>query len=44
MRANDYNTDLLTATKALGVNILDVKYDLIGGNPLNPTSLVSWQF
>jgi len=41
---NDYNTDLLTAIKAMGVKILRTQYDLIGGNPLNPTSLVYWRF
>jgi len=41
---NDYNTDLLSAIKGMGVNILKVQYDIFGSNPLNPTSLVYWRF
>lgn len=41
---NDYNTDLLSTLKAMGVKILKTQYDLLGANPLNPTSLVYWQF
>ena len=41
---NDYNTDLPTTLKHMGVTILKTIYDLVGGNPLNPTSLVYWQF
>jgi len=41
---NDYNTDLLSSLKAMGVQILKTQYDVIGRNPLNPTSLIYWQF
>ena len=41
---NDYNTDLLTTIKTMGVKILKTQYDLFGGNPLNPTSLIYWRF
>jgi hypothetical protein len=41
---NDYNTDLLTTLNDMGVQILRTEVDLIGANPLNPTSLVRWQF
>lgn len=43
-QANDYNTDLLTAVKESQANILATDYDLIGSNPLNPTSLLVWKF
>lgn len=41
---NDYNTDLISILKSMKVQILRVEEDLIGSNPLNPTSLVQWQF
>lgn len=41
---NDYCTDLLTNIRETGGNILNTRYDLIGGNPLNPTSMVYWRF
>ena len=41
---NDYNTDLISTIKAMGVQILKIQYDLIGGNPMNPLSLVYWRF
>jgi hypothetical protein len=41
---NDYNTDLLTTLKNMRVQILNTDTDLIGGNPLNPTSLIQWKF
>jgi len=41
---NDYNTDLLSVIKAMRVQILGTHYDLIGGNPMNPLSMVYWRF
>lgn len=41
---NDYNTDLLTTLNGMGVQILRTEEDLIGANPLHPTSLVQWRF
>ncbi len=41
---NDYNTDLLTTLNSMGAQILKTDVDLIGANPLNPTSLVQWKF
>jgi trans-aconitate methyltransferase len=42
---NDYNTDLLTTLTGMrAVQILKTEYDLIGANPLYPTSLVWWRF
>ena len=41
---NDYNTDLLTTLNSMRVRILRTEIDLIGANPLNPTSLVQWKF
>lgn len=41
---NDYNTDLLTTLNSMRVQILRTDIDLIGANPLNPTSLVQWKF
>jgi hypothetical protein len=41
---NDYNADLLTTLKNMRVQILKTDIDLIGGNPLNPTSLIQWKF
>jgi len=41
---NDYNKDLFTCLEGMGVKILKVEKDLFGPNPLNPTSLIVWQF
>ena len=43
---NNYNTDLLTTLNSMSVQskILRIDIDLIGANPLNPTSLVQWKF
>jgi len=41
---NDYNTDLLTTLNSMRVQIVRTDIDLIGANPLNPTSLVQWKF
>jgi len=41
---NDYNTDLLSVLKSMRVQILRKEVDIIGTNPLNPTSLVYWNF
>jgi len=41
---NDYNKDLFTCLKGMGANVLTVEKDIFGSNPLNPTSLVVWQF
>lgn len=41
---NDYNTDLLTTLNGMRVQIQRVDVDLFGVNPLNPTSLVQWEF
>ena len=43
-RLNDYNTDLLSALKAMDVEVLQTEYDLLGISPLNPTSLIRWKF
>jgi hypothetical protein len=39
---NDYNKDLFYSLK--DVNIIRIKSDILGSNPLNPTSLIQWQF
>lgn len=44
IRKNDYNTDLLNSLYLMGVEILQIDVDVIGQNPLNPTSLVKWKF
>ncbi|MFC1920720.1 hypothetical protein ACFLYQ_03235 [Chloroflexota bacterium] len=44
IRLNDYNTDLLSAVKDMGVDIMEVKHDIFGSNPLNPTSIICWRF
>jgi len=41
---NDYNRDLFTVIKEAGVKILKTEKDIFGHNPLNPTSLIAWQF
>ncbi|TRZ52389.1 MAG: class I SAM-dependent methyltransferase [Dehalococcoidia bacterium] len=41
---NDYNKDLFTCLEGMGVKMLKVEKDLFGPNPLNPTSLIVWQF
>jgi len=41
---NDYNTDLLSAITNAGGRITKSEADVIGVNPLNPTSLVEWEF
>jgi len=41
---NDYNTDLLTVLRSLNVQILKTEAEVIGGNPLNPTSIIQWKF
>jgi len=43
-RLNDYNTDLLGTLNRMNVKIIKTKYDLFGANPLNPTSLIYWEF
>lgn len=42
--ANDYNVDLLSAVKGKAKKkILTIDYDILGSNPLNPTSLLVWK-
>jgi hypothetical protein len=41
--ANNYNTDLLTAVKSVDGEILKTGYDILGSNPLNPTSKLIWK-
>jgi len=41
---NDYNTDLLTTLNSMKVNILEIDIDVLGTDPLVPTSLVRWRF
>ena len=41
---NDYNRDLFTCLKEMGIKIIRTENDLFGPNPLNPTSLIVWQF
>jgi hypothetical protein len=41
---NDYNIDLLTTLRSLKVQILKTEAEVFGGNPLNPTSIIQWQF
>lgn len=42
---NDYNTDLMAELEAgAGIRISDVERDVMGINPLNPTSFVAWEF
>jgi hypothetical protein len=41
---NDYNTDLLATLKSMNVQILQTDTDIVGGNPLNPTSFIYWKF
>lgn len=43
-RLNDYNTDMLGALKRMGIKIIGSEYDVIGGNPLDPTSILVWRF
>lgn len=43
-RIRGYNKDIISVLKSMDVKILDTQYDIIGGNALNPTSLVYWQF
>jgi len=44
-KANDYNMDLLSALRARPwVRILQTRADVFGANPLNPTSVIHWQF
>jgi SAM-dependent methyltransferase len=42
--ANDYNRDLFSCIKEMGVKILKVEKDVFSYDPLNPTSLIVWQF
>ena len=41
---NDYNRDLLSVLKSSPVEIDRTEYDVIGFNPLNPTSVLQWHF
>lgn len=43
---NDYNTDLLSTLKNadLEAEILDIKFDVWGHNPLLPLSMIQWRF
>ena len=41
---NDYNADLLSALKITEVNVIKTEVDIVGANPLNPTSIVHWEF
>lgn len=41
---NDYNTDLLSAIRNVGGKIIKSKVAFITEIPLNPTSLVEWEF
>lgn len=43
---NNYNTDLLSILEKAKseVKILRIQYDILGSNPLNPTSLIQWRF
>lgn len=42
---NDYNTDLISQLeKRSYISVLSIKPDMIGVNPLNPTSVIKWQF
>jgi hypothetical protein len=42
---NDYNRDLLSAVRLTpGLEIDRVEYDVIGVNPLNPSSVLAWHF
>lgn len=40
---NDYNRDLLESIQASPVaNLQQIRYDVVGINPLNPTSVIHW--
>jgi len=41
---NDYNTDLLSSLYSIGASITRMEYDVVGYNPLNPTSVICWDF
>lgn len=42
---NDYNRDLLSELqKRSYIRILDIQTNVIGLNPLNPTSVIQWEF
>lgn len=41
---NDYNKDLYTCINEMGAKILRTEKDLFAVNPLNPPSLIAWQF
>lgn len=42
---NDYNRDLLSELRRRDeIQITDVRHDVLGLNPLNPTSVVRWRF
>lgn len=42
---NDYNRDLLAILRSSAeVKIDRVEYDVLGGNPLNPSSVIQWHF
>ena len=44
-QVNDYNQDLLTILKRRSdVRILQVKAEVFGANPFNPTSVIEWEF
>lgn len=43
-KINDYNTDLLSAIRNAGGKIIRTEVDIIGANPLNPTSVIEWEF
>lgn len=41
----DYNTNLLTLLRnAPDIHIVSIKEDVMGLNPLNPTSIIEWEF
>jgi hypothetical protein len=44
VKAANYNKDLLTCIKGMEANIIATEKDLMGHNPLNPTSLLVWNF
>ncbi len=41
---NDYNTDLLGTLKQTKAVITRIEHDIVGVNPLNPTSAIHWVF
>jgi hypothetical protein len=42
---NDYNRDLLSQLQRRSyIRILSIQTNVIGLNPLNPTSVIEWEF